>query len=149
MPRDRLRRGRYSEGGRIYHVTTCTAGRRAVFQDPTCARLLIQRMRALHDEGWVKSLAWVVMPDHLHWLFELGDSAPLSAVIGRLKGSSASAVLAITELNGALWERGLHDRAIRCEDDIAAIARYIVANPLRAKLVKKIGDYPWWDAVWL
>ncbi len=30
-----------------------------------------------------------------------------------------------------------------------AIARYIVANPLRAGLVKKLGDYPYWDSIWL
>ena len=30
-----------------------------------------------------------------------------------------------------------------------AAARYIVANPLRAGLVKQIGDYPLWDAIWL
>jgi hypothetical protein len=29
------------------------------------------------------------------------------------------------------------------------LARYIVANPLRAGLVEHLGDYPHWDAVWL
>jgi len=29
------------------------------------------------------------------------------------------------------------------------MARYIVANPLRAGLVERIGDYPLWDATWL
>ncbi|MGH8412134.1 MAG: REP-associated tyrosine transposase, partial [Pseudomonas sp.] len=38
---------------------------------------------------------------------------------------------------------------IRRDEDLPAVARYIVANPLRAGLVEKIGDYPLWDAVWL
>jgi len=29
------------------------------------------------------------------------------------------------------------------------VARYIVANPIRAGLVDNIGQYPYWDAVWL
>jgi hypothetical protein len=29
------------------------------------------------------------------------------------------------------------------------MARYVVANPLRAGLVKRLGDYPLWDAIWL
>jgi hypothetical protein len=29
------------------------------------------------------------------------------------------------------------------------IARYIIANPLRAGLAESIGDYPHWDAIWL
>ena len=34
-------------------------------------------------------------------------------------------------------------------DKMLDVARYIVANPLRAGLVTKIGDYPFWNAVWL
>jgi putative transposase len=48
-----------------------------------------------------------------------------------------------------LWQRGFHDHAIRKDEDIKRIARYIVANPLRAGLVEKIEDYPLWDAIWL
>ena len=29
------------------------------------------------------------------------------------------------------------------------MARYIIANPLRAGLVEHIGQYPLWDAIWL
>jgi len=29
------------------------------------------------------------------------------------------------------------------------VARYVVANPMRAGLVKQIGDYPLWDAIWV
>ncbi|GGY09626.1 hypothetical protein GCM10007160_41190 [Litchfieldella qijiaojingensis] len=49
----------------------------------------------------------------------------------------------------SIWQRGYHDRAIRDEEDIRAVARYIVANPLRAGLVNDIGQYPLWDAKWL
>ena len=35
------------------------------------------------------------------------------------------------------------------DEDLAGVARYIVANPLRAKLVRALADYPFWDAVWL
>lgn len=30
-----------------------------------------------------------------------------------------------------------------------AVARYIIANPIRAKLVRRVGDYPYWNAAWL
>ncbi|MBB5859537.1 hypothetical protein GGR69_001194 [Xanthomonas arboricola] len=29
------------------------------------------------------------------------------------------------------------------------MARYLIANPLRAGLVARVGDYPFWDAIWL
>ena len=34
-------------------------------------------------------------------------------------------------------------------EDIKALSRYIVANPLRAGLVENIGEYSHWDAIWL
>ena len=143
MTRDALRIGRYSESGRIYLITTATAGRRPVFADFACARSVVQEMRRLAEEGRVGSLAWVVMPDHLHWLLQLGEHANLSHTIRALKGRSAH------RLGCPLWQRGFHDRALPKDDDLPTAARYIVANPLRAGLVTRIGDYPHWDAVWL
>jgi len=29
------------------------------------------------------------------------------------------------------------------------MARYIIGNPVRSGLVQRVGDYPFWDAVWL
>jgi len=34
-------------------------------------------------------------------------------------------------------------------EDLMKVARYIVANPLRAGLAGHLADYPHWDAIWL
>jgi REP element-mobilizing transposase RayT len=106
-------------------------------------------MRRLHEEGILDSIAWVVMPDHIHWLFQLGDSLSLSDAIKRLKARSAIAIHRLLGRQDQIWQRGFHDHAIRRDEDLKVVARYIVANPLRAGLVQKIGDYPLWDAKWL
>jgi len=49
-------------------------------------------MRRLHHEAVVASLAWVLMPDHLHWLFQLGERRDLGSAIKLLKARSARAV---------------------------------------------------------
>lgn len=67
----------------------------------------------------------------------------------RIKGRSAISINRVFGNHGQLWQKGFHDRAIRKEEDLQTIARYVVANPLRANLVDKIGDYPLWDAIWL
>lgn len=144
-----LRTGRVSEPGRAYLLTAVTLERKPVFNDWQLARLLIAEMHHAHKSKTVESLAWVVMPDHLHWLIELGDT-PVQALMQRLKSRSAIAInKASPKHKGRLWQKGFHDRALRREEDMQAIARYIVANPLRAGLVKRIGDYPLWDAIWL
>ena len=90
------------------------------------------------------------MPDHVHWLFQLGmDDQDLSTLIKGFKARSARRVNEKLGQQGALWQRAFHDHALRADEDVKAIARYIVANPLRAGLAKNIGDYPLWDAAWL
>lgn len=149
MAFDDLRKGRYSEANRAYFVTMVIADRLPFFDDFSCARLAIKQMRSLHEEGALYSLAWVVMPDHVHWLFQLRESYSLSDVVKRFKARTAHAVNEYLQRQGALWQKSFYDHALRTEENIREIARYIVANPLRAKLVEHIGNYPHWDAIWL
>ena len=144
----KLRQGRYSAENQIYLITTVTHLRKPIFHNFTIGRIVVETMKKLHDTDRVSSLAFVIMPDHLHWLIQLKHE-PLYKVIRSFKGVSAREVNQYLGREGKLWQAGYHDHALRKEEDLPAVARYIVANPLRAGLVKKVGDYPLWDAVWL
>ena len=89
------------------------------------------------------------MPDHWHGLVELGATDTMSTLIGRIKGTTARATNAYRQSRGPVWADGFHDHALRAEDDLLAVGRYIVLNPVRAGLVRSPGEYPFWDAVWL
>ncbi|KJH79139.1 REP-associated tyrosine transposase [Stutzerimonas stutzeri] len=143
---NRLRAGRDSQRGQLYLLTTTTSDRHQVFSDVALGTLVVAEFKAAHMDGWVNSLAWVVMPDHFHWLIELGDSS-LEQLMRRIKTNSARGINRRRNTSGPLWQAGYHDRALRGEDDLQAVARYVV--PLRARLVKRLGDYPLLDAVWL
>ncbi|QOQ77965.1 transposase [Pseudomonas poae] len=143
-----LRRGRYSESGRAYLVTAVVYERRSVFTNFRVGRLLVDELKQAHDLNLINSLAWVIMPDHFHWLFELRD-ATLPEVMKRVKSRSTLAINRACGTQGVFWQSGYHDRAARAEEDLIKIARYIIANPLRAGLVEHIGNYPLWDAAWL
>jgi REP element-mobilizing transposase RayT len=149
MSYNSLRKGRFSEPDRAYFITAVVRGRRPVFATLPAARLLIREMRLLHDEGFVTSLAWVVMPDHLHWLIQLGDKGDLAKAVGLLKGRSGRSINRHLSESGALWQAAYHDHALREEEDLRELARYIVANPLRAGLADSLADFSHWDAVWL
>lgn len=149
MPSKNLRAGRVSLPGQIYHVTTATNDRRPLFRDFTIARLVIAELRRLHEQNVVNSLAWVLMPDHLHWLIQLRGPIALSTVMKVFKGRSARQLGLHTNTGSAVWQSGFHDHALRREEDVLKVARYIVSNPLRAGLVDHLGDYPFWDAHWL
>ncbi|GAA0704537.1 REP-associated tyrosine transposase [Dokdonella soli] len=148
--RARLRKGRTSEPGRIYLVTFTTVSRRRVFTqwEPAVAAI-----RALCDPSlWRNSrlLCWVLMPDHWHGLIELGATDSLSDLVRRVKGTTALAAnRAVTGCTGPIWVSGFHDHAIRADEDVITLARYVVLNPVRAGLVTHSGLYPFWDAIWI
>lgn len=144
----RLRTGRHSGAGQVYLVTATTLDREPVFADWVLGRMLVREMMNTQDIKLVYSLAWVVMPDHFHWLFELRDGT-LSTLMQRVKSKSAIEVNRARGCEGRIWQRGYHDKAVRREEDLLGFARYIIANPLRAGLVKSIRQYPLWDAVWV
>lgn len=143
-----LRKGRVSEAGRAYMITTATHQRKPLFTCWRLARLVCRELKALHDTEKVTGLAWVVMPDHLHWLFVLHHPS-LAQVVQRMKVRSALAVNRALGRSGAVWQKGFHDHALRRSESLQAVARYIIANPLRAGLVDRVGHYPFWDAIWL
>jgi REP element-mobilizing transposase RayT len=82
-----LRRGRYPELNRPYLITTVTHNRNPIFKDFDIARLLIRELQITSVELRITSLAWVVMPDHLHWLFVFNHSL-ISEVARRVKGKA-------------------------------------------------------------
>lgn len=143
-----LRHGRYSEHGRSYLITIVVHNRHRLFTDVFLGRLLVAEFRHAHELGLIDSLAWVIMPDHIHWLFELKQKT-LADVMRRIKSRSTLTINRRRQSKERVWQPGYHDRAVRVEDDVRKMARYIIANPLRAGLVERVGDYSLWDAVWL
>ena len=138
----RLRRGRTSEPGRLYLITGVTQHRERVFESLVNARILINILRAEASRNHVQTWCYVVMPDHFHWLMQLNDES-LARVVGRVRSLSAR------QIGRPIWQKGFHDRAVREEEDLKALARYVIANPIRAGLVESVGDYSHWDALWL
>jgi len=142
-----LRKGRFSEINRIYHITTITVDRYPWFSDFDCGRIVVKKLK--HEEVRADTLAFVLMPDHLHWLMQLKESADLGRVVGNIKSWSSLELNRHLGREGSIWQSGFHDHALRKEEDIEDAARYIVANPLWSGIVQEIGQYSLWDAVWL
>ncbi len=149
MSYDSLRKGRYSCTNHFYFITAVTHKRIRIFENFFPARIVVHEMKKLHEAGMVNSLAWVLMPDHLHWLLQLTSEKQLPEVMHYLKGRSARIINKIANQRIPVWQRAYYDHALRRDEDLRCIARYLVANPLRAGLVEHIGDYPLWDAIWV
>ena len=142
-----LRIGRVSKPGNSYLITCVVKDRLPIFKDFHTGRMLVSELKRLHDSGTANSLAWVVMPDHVHWLFEL-KAGSLATLVQSLKGRSSFEINKAYGIKALTWQKGYYDKGIRSEKDLIETARYVIANPIRAGLVEREGDYPLWDSVW-
>ena len=96
-----------------------------------------------------ETLALIVMPDHIHWMLQLPKGASLGGTVGTAKSNSATAVNDYLGRFGPVWQKGYYDRALRSDEDVISVARYIIGNPIRAGIARNVGVYPLWDAIWV
>lgn len=142
-----LRVGRISAAHQIYMITSVTYQRQQFFQNLYAGRCVVQALKQAEQSA--HTLAYVVMPDHLHWLMQLKQGASLENSVRFVKATSARYIHQRSDSSGRIWAKGYYDQAVRKEGQVRDFARYIAANPLRAGLVKSVKDYPLWDAIWL
>jgi REP element-mobilizing transposase RayT len=140
---------RRSVPGRTYLVGIGTLYRRPVFDDADAARAVCR----IHGTRWPwrdsDVLAWVLMPEQWQALVRLGERDCLSTLVGRFKSQTSRAVDPRHRVNGWLWGRGFTDRALAADDDAAAVAHVLISQPVRAGLVCRPDDYPYWNSAWL
>ncbi len=144
-----LRSGRVSLAGHVYHVTTSTHLRQPLFADFGFARVVIRSLNAPQLLKGTELIAWVLMPDHLHVLLQLGETDSLDAYVDRMKCATARSLNRLRNFREPVWQRAYHDHLLRQEEDLKTVARYIIMNPLRAGIVSRISAYPHWDAMWV
>lgn len=86
-------------------------------------------------------ITYCFMPDHLHLLIGgVVEDACMKRFARIAKQYSGYRFKQRTDRR--LWQPSYYDPVLRDEDDTWSIARYIVENPLRAKLAVSADQYP-------
>ncbi|MFL3652483.1 MAG: REP-associated tyrosine transposase [Pseudoalteromonas sp.] len=99
----------------------------------------------------VKTIAIVIMPDHLHAIWQLPKHDNNYATRWRLIKSGFSRELPQTEFcnnsriakgERGIWQRRYWEHKIRDEQDLENHINYIHHNPVKHKHVAKVSDWP-------
>ena len=87
------------------------------------------------------------MPDHVHLLASIitGD---LMTTIAALKSLSTKVFYGFG-YTGQLWHRSFHDQGIRGGQAFDEAARYVLTNPVAARLAERWEDYDLIDGTWI
>lgn len=129
------------QGEQRYFLTFCTEGRRHAFTDAEAVALVLsQILRAATEEGFA-IIAYCFMPDHLHLLIEgQRDDSDCLRFIKAMKQYAGYEYK--QRYKKKLWQRYGYEHVLRDEESTFDVARYILENPLRARLVERVEDYP-------
>jgi putative transposase len=132
----RLRAGRFSAPFQTYFITKCTEGRCSFLTESVAAETVIQSLDHVRRMGYIKLLAFVIMPDHYHTIFTLLDRDDLSGVMRRIGSFTANRIRKVLRLQHAVWQDdGFYDRACRDDAEVYEIVEYVHHNPVRRGLV--------------
>jgi putative transposase len=147
---------RYFVEGGTYFFTVVTAGRAPMFQHPWAKYLLGQAMREQRDRKPFKTVAIVLLPDHLHaiWSLPPGDrdySARWQAIKANFSRSwlqfgGAEEAVSLgyqAQRRRGVWQARFFEHTIRDENDLHAHADYIHYNPVKHGLVSRPQAWPW------
>ena len=139
---------RRAPAAQCWRLGVNTLFRRPVFDDTDAARAVARVHRASGPWSASRCLAWVLLPDRWQLLLELAPGDAVERIVQRFKSASARVVDPRLRINGWLWERGF-DAQLLADGGERQAARQLVLEPVRSGLAACIGEYPYWDAVWL
>ena len=126
----------------LYHVTARGDRREDIFEDDHDRQAFLQTLAAVVQQfNWL-CYAWCLMDNHYHLLIQTPD-ANLSKGMRQLNGVFTQTSNRRHHRVGHLFQGRFKAILVDSDAYLLELARYVVLNPVRARLVKKPGDWPW------
>lgn len=136
------RRPRLEVEGGLYHLITRGVDRRDIFHDRGDFERFITLLGTQKDKLPFYLYAYCLMTNHIHLLIERRTDD-----VGRIMHR---VLTGYTQYYNRKYRRSGHvlqgrHKAILCQSDpyLAELVRYIHLNPVRAKMVERVEDYPY------
>lgn len=141
--------------GATYFFTLTTYRRKALLTDPRCRVSLRSAINKVRLEMPFEILAWVLMPDHLHAVWQLPQNDKDYSLRWSLIKQHVTRDCATwmpqpdisTSRNkrgeGGIWQRRFWEHLIRDEIDLSNHLNYIHYNPVKHGYVTNVVDWPY------
>jgi len=79
---------------------------------------------------------FLLMPDHLHAVLSFPRDKAMSDLVREWKRYH-------TRTNHVIWQEGFFDHLLRRNESYSQKWNYVRENPVRARLVKSVADWPY------
>lgn len=97
-------------------------------------RALVRASLVKFDQTRYDLDSFVIMPNHVHLIWQLRPGQDLSKELKGLKGATARACNLSLGIGGTFWMDESYDRIVRDWDELTAFRNYIINNSVKARL---------------
>jgi putative transposase len=125
-----------------YFVTVCTAQRERLFRAEAAVALTRSALVESAQRFDFDLVAYCFMPDHLHLLVAARTEGSNLVEMVRIFKQVSAFRYRYRMARASLWQFGYFERVLRDDEETIAVARYILENPVRARLTRRFQDYP-------
>ena len=125
-----------------FFITIVTYNRQTWFATDTDREIARDAMAAIRDRYGLKFIAWVILPDHLHWIIE-PCGADYSKVVFSFKKhvSYHYRQRGVVHKGGKFWQDRFWEHTVSDEDDRERCVEYIHYNPVKHGIVSVPRDW--------
>lgn len=116
-----------------------------ILREESCAQVVNEAIQFLDGKRY-DLRAWVVMPNHVHFLAYFEPGRSMEKALHSLKSYTSNELKKIHPEMDVIWQGETFDRYIRTEDHYLGRINYIHQNPVEANLCDRAEDFPWSSA---
>lgn len=128
--------------GAVYHITSRGNEKKAVFKDDSDRKAFLKTIAQLNKRyNWICH-AYCLMDNHYHLLLETPDGN-LSIGMRQLNGVYTQAFNRRNKRTGHLFQGRYKAILIQKDSHLLEVCRYVVLNPVRARIVQSPGAWEW------
>jgi REP element-mobilizing transposase RayT/ribosomal protein S25 len=136
------RTARIKSDSGIYHVMLRGIDKRNIFLNPNDYEKFIESIIKAKEKVKFSVYAYCLMTNHVHALIR-SDTEDIGETVRRIAVSYAQYHNNKYGRTGHLFQNRFKSEAVDDDQYFLTVIRYIHQNPLKAGIVKNIGDYRW------
>ena len=137
------RMARLNYPGLIYHIINRGNDRQVIFVEADDYRHYLNTIQRYKKKYRFELFAYCLMTNHVHLLIKTTEHGSVSKIMQSITVAHTRWYNYKYQRCGHVWQGRFHSPVVSEDDHMLTVMQYIEQNPLRAKMIHRISDYPW------
>ncbi len=126
----------------FHHLYNRGANKETIFYDREDYIFFLRKIRLYKEKHKISILCYCLMPNHFHlFVKQLTDEMPVGKFISDLTNSYTKSINKKYKRSGVLFQGRTRNKHIDKQEYFIWLCKYILLNPINAKLVNNIEDW--------